>query len=284
MSQHPARTVVFLHAHPDDEAIFTGATMRRLVDHGHRVVLVTATDGGEGVPLRPLRPGESMADRRLGELQDACAELGVDRLVPLGYRDSGMPGDAANHHPRAYVNAGVTGEARRLAALLQEEGADTLVHYDGDGIYGHPDHVMVHRVGALAAALAGVTAYEATVDREHLHFVDTHLVSDAKDDSDAREHAPAARLGRASVEITTTLRATPAELAVKRAAMVAHSSQIASTRLDGDGFAATYEHEWYVHARGAATLDVLRDSYLVGASPVATGRVSSAPHWDHEPG
>ena len=35
-------TVVLLHAHPDDEAIFTGITMRRLVDEGHRVVAVVA--------------------------------------------------------------------------------------------------------------------------------------------------------------------------------------------------------------------------------------------------
>jgi len=31
-------TVVFFHAHPDDEAIFTGGTMRLLADRGVRVV------------------------------------------------------------------------------------------------------------------------------------------------------------------------------------------------------------------------------------------------------
>jgi len=39
------RTVAFLHAHPDDESIFTGATMHRLARRGARVVLVTATAG-----------------------------------------------------------------------------------------------------------------------------------------------------------------------------------------------------------------------------------------------
>ena len=48
------RTVVVVHAHPDDEAIFTGATIRRLADHGARVVLVTATHGELGRPKVPL--------------------------------------------------------------------------------------------------------------------------------------------------------------------------------------------------------------------------------------
>ena len=41
-------TAVFFHAHPDDEAIITGGVMIKAVDAGHRVVLVTATDGGLG--------------------------------------------------------------------------------------------------------------------------------------------------------------------------------------------------------------------------------------------
>src|SRR6478609_8121318 len=95
------RTVVFLHAHPDDEAIFTGATMRRLADTGHRVVLVTATDGCEGTPLHSIGD-DTVASRRLVELEAAAAELGVARLVVRGYRDSGLPGDASNAHPDAY--------------------------------------------------------------------------------------------------------------------------------------------------------------------------------------
>ena len=44
-SGEPARTVVFFHAHPDDEAIFTGGTMALLAAAGWRVVLVVATAG-----------------------------------------------------------------------------------------------------------------------------------------------------------------------------------------------------------------------------------------------
>lgn len=86
------RTALFLHAHPDDEAIFTAVTMRRLADLGARVVLVTATGGELGTPRVALAPGETLRSRRLRELETAAAALGVARLVVLGHRDSGMPG------------------------------------------------------------------------------------------------------------------------------------------------------------------------------------------------
>jgi LmbE family N-acetylglucosaminyl deacetylase len=41
-------TIVFIHAHPDDEALLTGGTMALLAWAGHRVVLVTATAGEAG--------------------------------------------------------------------------------------------------------------------------------------------------------------------------------------------------------------------------------------------
>src|SRR6478609_6796478 len=53
------RTVVFVHAHPDDEALLTSGTMAALAAHGHRVVLVVATAGeaGGGRAASGPRPG-----------------------------------------------------------------------------------------------------------------------------------------------------------------------------------------------------------------------------------
>src|SRR3954469_10133283 len=84
------RSVVVVHAPPDDEAIFTGATIRRLADLGARVVLVTATSGELGTPLVPLR-GRTLGQVRADELERAAELLGVARLVRLGKRDSGIP-------------------------------------------------------------------------------------------------------------------------------------------------------------------------------------------------
>ena len=245
-------SVVFFHAHPDDEAIFTGGTMALLAAAGVPVVLVTATRGECGVPLLTLDPGEAIADRREAETRAAAALLGCSDSTFLGWRDSGMAGDPANAHPRAFWTAPVELAAAALAEVCQRHDARALVTYDAGGIYGHPDHVQVHRVGEQAGRLAGVEAvYEATVDHEYLHFVDTHLVEGV---AKPLTRAARSRLGLPTAEITTAIDVRPA-LERKRAAMAAHASQIPETDLGApDGpFAAVYGWEWYVR-RGPRSL------------------------------
>jgi len=225
---------VVLHAHPDDEAIFTAATVHRLARAGARVVLVTATAGELGPVLRPLHAGETLADRRRVELERACARLGVARLVLLGHRDSGMAGWSSNAHPDALAAADVPTVARRLAEICVAESAETLVHYDPGGIYGHPDHVAVHRIGVAAAALAGLTTYEATVDsadRRGRHLVDLA--------------AGGGTVGWDTSGIATVVDADAVDLAAKRAAMAAHASQVPREAVRRSGFAAAYGREWY---------------------------------------
>src|SRR5690349_22955816 len=79
-------TVLALHAHPDDEAIFTGVTLRRLADAGARVVLVLATAGELGESRLPLADGEDIARRRTAEVERSARLLGVSRVVLLGRR------------------------------------------------------------------------------------------------------------------------------------------------------------------------------------------------------
>ncbi|HZB50140.1 MAG TPA: PIG-L family deacetylase, partial [Mycobacteriales bacterium] len=230
------RCAVVLHAHPDDEAIFTAATVHRLTRAGARVVLVTATAGELGPVLLPLRAGETLADRRRAELEAACALLGVARLVLLGHRDSGMAGWSDNAHPRALAAADPAAVAGRLADLCSAEGAEALVHYDPGGIYGHPDHVAVHRVGAAAAGLARLTAYEATVDATRPVRRRPHLVDRA---------AAGGPVGWDAAGIATVVAADGADLAAKRAAMAAHASQVPRDAVRRAGFAAAYGREWY---------------------------------------
>lgn len=248
------RTVLVLHAHPDDEAVFTGATVRRLADRGARVVLVTATCGELGTPKVDLR-GRTLAQVRQAELERAAELLGVARLVLLGRRDSGLPGWESGRHPQALVRADLPALAATLARLAESERAEAVVGYDADGVYGHPDHVAVHLLARHAAALAGVTSYDATVDREHLHFAGTHVL-------DSAAAGGARRYGRVTAEISVALAATPRELAVKREALLAHASQI-DVPLLGERFEETYELEWYLRRGPRAVLEDLGNAHAL---------------------
>ncbi|HEY3239974.1 MAG TPA: PIG-L family deacetylase [Acidimicrobiia bacterium] len=255
----PVRTVVFLHAHPDDEAIFTGGTIWLLAERGWRVVVIIATGGEWGEATAGFGHADLAAVRRR-ETLGAAGILGITRVEFLGYHDSGLSGDPAHTCPNSLAWADESEVAARVAAIVTEESASALVTYDPEGIYGHPDHVVVHRAALAAAAAAGVaTVYEATVDREYLHFVETHLVVEAKRATGELGLA-GTHLGMSTVEITTTLDVRAA-LATKRQAMAAHASQISETaavlHLPTESFAAVYGYEWYVRRGPTGPLEML---------------------------
>ncbi|MCE3552033.1 PIG-L family deacetylase [Pseudonocardia sp. RS11V-5] len=233
-------TVVALHPHPDDEAIFTGITLRRLADAGARVVLVMATGGELGGSRLPLHPGETVRQRRLAELEQAAELLGVARLVLLGRRDSGLPGGPDSTHARALAGAEPLALAGRLAEIVDDEGAGTLLADDEQGVYGHPDHRMAGVVGTIAAELTGADAYLATVDRDGLGRLgpDGHLVHGAARAADVP-------FGREGAEIALTVGGDARHLAVKRAAILAHASQVDPAELPEHDFAAAYGREWF---------------------------------------
>jgi len=114
--------------------------------------------------------------------------------------------------------------AARLAEILHEERADVLTVYDAHGGYGHPDHVQVHRVGVLAAELAGTpVVLEATVDRSRLQRVASVLrwlpgVSRLVPPDRFRS----AYVARSELTHQVDVRR---HLAAKRAALAAHTSQ-----------------------------------------------------------
>lgn len=145
-------TLLLVHAHPDDEAIFGAGAIMRAHREGRRVVLVTCT-GGEVGEIHNMNEAESrprLKEIREQELRNAIAILGVDRLVLLGYRDSGMAGTGDNENPASFNQAPLEEAAARLAAIIEEEVPDVVVTYGPDGVYGHPDHVKAHRA-TLAA-------------------------------------------------------------------------------------------------------------------------------------
>jgi LmbE family N-acetylglucosaminyl deacetylase len=238
---------IVLHAHPDDEAIFTGLTVRRLADAGVRVVMVVATCGEQGAPRVTLRAGETMRTRRIRELENACRVLGVARLELLGYQDSGA--HAGPYHRRSLGAARADAVADRLSRIVERHGADTVLHYDPRGIYGHVDHVQVHRAGARVVERLGLSGYEATVDADQLRRGPRHVLQGAAGD-DLDVGVPVER-------IAVTVHGSSHELAAKFAAMSAHTSQIGPEYLDPEQFGRGYGREWFVRTGAPGPLDGL---------------------------
>ena len=173
-----SRRVVFVHAHPDDEVIGTGATMARYAaaDDTH-VTLVTCTLGEEGEIHVPELAGlatdraDQLGGYRLTEWHASCAALGVPDHRMLGgvgaYRDSGMMGEPSNENPRAFWQADLTEAAAHLVAVLREVRPQVVVTYDPNGFYGHPDPIQAHRVAAEAFRLSGDAQFRPDLGEAH---------------------------------------------------------------------------------------------------------------------
>lgn len=158
------QSILFVHAHPDDESINNGATMAKYVAEGARVTLVTCTLGELGEVLVPelahlaADREDRLGQHRIGELAAAMRELGVADFRFLGgpgrFRDSGMMGTAPNDDPRAFWQADVDVAAALLVPVIRQVRPQVLVTYNEFGGYGHPDHIQAHRVAMRGAELA----------------------------------------------------------------------------------------------------------------------------------
>lgn len=248
-------TMVSFHAHPDDEAIATSGTMMKASDDGHRVVLVVATRGEQGEPVPgSLGPGETLGERRAAETLDSARIIGVHRVEFLGYEDSGMAGDEANDNPASFWQADFGEAVERLVQILIEESADVLTVYDDHGGYGHPDHIQVHRVGVDAARKAGVEkVFYATMNRTQIlrQMAEVESFAEAMENIDIEraERFREEEFGTEEADITHAVDVS-AYLDRKRAAMLAHASQITADSFFGsmtdEQFADAFATEWYV--------------------------------------
>ncbi|HEV8649494.1 MAG TPA: mycothiol conjugate amidase Mca [Actinomycetes bacterium] len=154
------RTLLAVHAHPDDESSKGAGTFARYADEGVHTVVVTCTGGEAGEILNPAmdQPGnlERMPELRRQELAKALEILRVDAHYWLGYRDSGMADTEPNAHSDAFANADLGDAVGRLVRIIRAERPQVIVTYDERGGYPHPDHVRTHEIS--------VPAFEAAAD------------------------------------------------------------------------------------------------------------------------
>jgi len=266
VTSQPARRLMLVHAHPDDETIMDGATMVKYVAEGAAVCLVTCTLGEEGEvlveDLAHLAPDQTddLGSHRLGELKLAMETLGVTDFIRLGgdgrYRDSGMAYDAEGRAiPRDVLREGIfwTADlleaANELVPVIRDRRPQVLITYDEIGNYGHPDHIQAHRVGMYATQLAGVPSYRldlgepwtvarvywSTISKSEI-FAGIQALRDAGDTETFKEldpEGPLSSMMSDDADIAVEIDGRP-WVAQKLAAMRAYATQITA---DGPFFA-----------------------------------------------
>jgi LmbE family N-acetylglucosaminyl deacetylase len=130
-------------AHPDDEAYGLGGTLSKIADQGADVHLVTATRGEAGQIREPdLATPANLPQVRERELRCACEIYGIHPPHLLDYMDGQL---TIVHQGQAVA---------KLVQLMREIRPQILVTFGPDGIYGHYDHIAVHRWATVAYDLA----------------------------------------------------------------------------------------------------------------------------------
>jgi mycothiol conjugate amidase Mca len=275
-----------VHAHPDDEVIGTGGILARYSAAGVRVALACATRGEVGEIVDPTideaeaRP--RLAQIREGELRCACGVLGVHDLFFLDYRDSGMVGTADNEHPEAFCRAEIEDATRRLVRIIRTVRPQVVVTYDEKGGYGHPDHLMAHRVTVAAFDAAGdpvrypedgvepwqpTKLYYSAIPRSVLEQMEAYLKSVGITSPFDRPDLTPEAFGNPDETVTTKVDVRP-HLEQKRNALECHRTQIAA-----DSFffklpevfnreAMGYEH--FIRARSLVPAPTPEDDLFTG--------------------
>jgi LmbE family N-acetylglucosaminyl deacetylase len=250
-----SKTLVCVHAHPDDEAIFTAGISSHYAAVGYDVVLVTCTNGRLGFDAQHRAGDVSQHDEletistRSSELHRSAALVGFSRIVTLGFDDSGMVGWPQNKNPRAFMNCDVDRVARTLAALFDEVGAMVVVTYDENGFYGHPDHIMANVVTQRALAFAH------SPQRLYYPVVPQGAIQNFVVRAQQQGFTLPAFILEADFGIPDDLLATTmdvnAYVDVKQAALRTHSSQSDNADLiamEPDLFALMFGTEWFQRA------------------------------------
>ena len=160
----PKRLLV-VHAHPDDESLFTGHVIANAVNSGAEVMVLTLTRGERGrMKLEELKSLDgnlpSMGAFRAGELRNALAALGVQHFKFAGtraYLDSGFrlnvfgkPTKVKNLDEMSLSAVNVAVIADDIYMTIKDFKPDAVVTYNRKGGFGHPDHKMAHEGTAMA--------------------------------------------------------------------------------------------------------------------------------------
>ena len=156
-----SRRLLLSLAHPDDESFGYGALISKYVAEGVDVYLIVSTNGDVGTILPEFMEGyNSIAERRLAELDCANEILKFKQIFRLGYKDSGMMGSETSKDPACSWQAPQEELAGKVVEIIREIKPQVVITFNKFGGYGHPDHIAIQRATTDAVMLAGDANYD----------------------------------------------------------------------------------------------------------------------------
>ncbi len=256
------RSLLAIFAHPDDEAFGSGGTLARYAAEGVRVGLICATRGESGKVTDPeLGQVDDVGALRQGELERACEALGIAPPIFLNYRDSGRGQGLRRDDREALINADPLELEGALLKHIARLEPQIILTFDPHGVYGHPDHLVIHQAASAAFWSAGGVIKPAP---RRLYY--TVMASERmRTLQAAREGSPLSAIDANLYGVSDDSFAAVLEVDEmvdkKRAAIAAHRSQVGPA----SSFAAMPDALWQETLRVETfTLGGLRGSFPEG--------------------
>jgi N-acetyl-1-D-myo-inositol-2-amino-2-deoxy-alpha-D-glucopyranoside deacetylase len=212
--QFNPKRLLIVHAHPDDESLYTGHIIADRIAAKAEVMVLTLTRGERGkVKLEELKPLEgnlaAMGAFRRTELIEALKAFGPVKHAFAGtraYLDSGMrintfgkPIKPKNLDELALSAASNSVIADDVVKAILEFKPDAVLTYNRRGGFGHPDHKKAYEASAMAVREVG---------RRTKHAPKFWVIAEPREKFDVE-------IGDAKTAV------------IKKAALEAHASQVA---------------------------------------------------------
>lgn len=162
------QSVLLVTAHPDDETMFFGPTLRHVLDprKNNSVHLLVLSNGNS----------EGLGQLREAEMHNASLRIGLNPANLAVVDDSRLPDSMEAEWDQAVV-------AEHVAQHIERWQPQTVITFDEHGVSGHANHKAVHG-GVLAASVSRaaaerdftmLTLYSVPLWRKYLFSVDSVL-------------------------------------------------------------------------------------------------------------
>jgi LmbE family N-acetylglucosaminyl deacetylase len=140
--------ILGIFAHPDDAEFTCGGSAALWADQGAQITYVVVTNGAAG-SNDPHQDLDELVKIREAEQRAACAVLGVQEVIFLGYADGSL-------QPTIELRRELTRIIRRLKPDRVITGDPTAVFY-GTEYINHPDHRAAAEAAIYAVFPSAVT-------------------------------------------------------------------------------------------------------------------------------